>query len=202
MMYFTSDHHFFHENIIKLTNRPFTSLDQMHETLIKNWNSMVTDEDIVIVVGDFIFRQGSFRQWKTVLDQLNRKSLIWLLGNHDPKQYNYCIKLGANLACNELTLKIANEKVAVSHYPYQPSWFKKQIIRYTNSRYYDSLHKRPVNHGQFLIHGHTHSTRQVNQNMINVCVDAWDFYPVSVNQIATLIQQIKEGKYNEGNSRI
>lgn len=54
MVYFTSDLHLGHENVIKLCNRPFDSIEEMDEALIRNWNRKVTNGDTVYVLGDLI----------------------------------------------------------------------------------------------------------------------------------------------------
>jgi len=56
MIYFTSDLHLGHKNIIKLCHRPFASLKEMDETLVSNWNQVVTNGDTVYIIGDLMFR--------------------------------------------------------------------------------------------------------------------------------------------------
>ena len=46
MIFFTSDLHLGHENCIRLCNRPFSSIEEMDETLIENWNHKVTASDV------------------------------------------------------------------------------------------------------------------------------------------------------------
>lgn len=56
MIFFTSDLHLGHENCIRLCNRPFSSIEEMDETLIENWNHKVTGKDTVYILGDLIYR--------------------------------------------------------------------------------------------------------------------------------------------------
>lgn len=53
MIFFSSDSHFGHTNVIKLSNRPFKDINHMNESLVANWNSVVGSEDIVYYIGDF-----------------------------------------------------------------------------------------------------------------------------------------------------
>ena len=79
--FFTADTHFYHENIIEYSNRPFGSVYHMNETLIKNWNSRVKPGDIVFHLGDFAFK-SSKSDIKSILDRLNGQ-IILIKGNHD-----------------------------------------------------------------------------------------------------------------------
>lgn len=79
-IFFIGDMHFMHRNIIKYCNRPFSDIEDMTEKLIKNWNSVVGNNDIVYVVGDFAL--CGKQKIIEIGNRLNgRKRLI--LGNHD-----------------------------------------------------------------------------------------------------------------------
>lgn len=77
----TADPHFDHENIIKYCSRPFVSKEHMNNVLIKNWNEVVSSEDIVYVIGDFCLSHNKERI-KELVSQLNGH-LYLIMGNHD-----------------------------------------------------------------------------------------------------------------------
>lgn len=79
MIYFTADTHFGHANIIKYCNRPFSSVGQMDEVMILNWNGLVRPADTVYHLGDF-----AHRKWRGVLRRLNG-TIFLIPGDHDRK---------------------------------------------------------------------------------------------------------------------
>ena len=81
MIFFTSDTHFGHENIIKYCNRPFSSAKEMDECLINNWNGVVSDSDTVYILGDFL-KNGDCQIINDYLKRLNGEKYL-ILGNHD-----------------------------------------------------------------------------------------------------------------------
>lgn len=84
MKYFISDTHFYHENIIKFDSRPFSSVEEMNQTLIDNWNKVVEKNDDVYILGDFCWKTASTEEYEKLVSALNGfKHLI--AGNHDPK---------------------------------------------------------------------------------------------------------------------
>ena len=80
MIYFTSDLHLGHANIIKHCNRPFSSVEEMDEVLIENWNAKVTNADTVHILGDLMFRNK--RPPEEYLSRLKGKKHL-VVGNHD-----------------------------------------------------------------------------------------------------------------------
>ena len=86
MYLYTSDLHLYHDNIIKLCNRPFKNVDEMHETIKNNWNKKVKPDDTVIVGGDVGYPKSSkdFKLITEFIKELNGKKIL-VSGNHDNK---------------------------------------------------------------------------------------------------------------------
>lgn len=68
-VFFTSDTHFYHGNVIRFCNRPFENVEMMNETIISNWNNTVGLDDTVFHLGDFCL--GGSAEWTKILDRLN-----------------------------------------------------------------------------------------------------------------------------------
>ena len=81
-VFFTSDTHFYHANIINFCKRPFANVETMNEALIENWNAVVGANDIVFHLGDFCF--GGSAEWTNILNRLNGRIYL-IVGNHDLK---------------------------------------------------------------------------------------------------------------------
>jgi len=80
-IFFTSDQHFGHLNIIKYCNRPFYYVEEMNRTLIDNWNSVVGPDDLVYIIGDISMSYNKAKI-KEIFDQLNGIKIL-IKGNHD-----------------------------------------------------------------------------------------------------------------------
>ena len=81
MDYLFSGLHLNNDNIIDYCNRPFSSVEEMNETLLKHWNAVVDPDDEVLYGGDLTIRTlaAALLDW---LDELNGE-IVFLLGNHD-----------------------------------------------------------------------------------------------------------------------
>ena len=111
-IFFIGDMHFMHRNIIKYCNRPFSDIEDMTEKLIKNWNSVVENNDIVYVVGDFAL--CGKQKIIEICQCLNgRKRLI--LGNHDQASVNTYREAGFEFVYNHPI--IIDDFYFVSHEP-------------------------------------------------------------------------------------
>ena len=61
MNYYIADLHFSHKNIVRFDNRPYDTIEQMNNDLIKRWNDVVTDRDDVYVLGDMFWDFADIR---------------------------------------------------------------------------------------------------------------------------------------------
>jgi len=154
-IFVTADNHFDHTNIIKHCNRPFRDVNEMNETMIDNWNRVVSDGDRVYVIGDFAWKNPEF--W---LKQLKGNKIL-IKGNHDHKQ-NIA---GWFYVRDKLETKIEGQKLTLHHYQ-QAEW---------ESSFHGSWHLYGHSHGNAVEHDHKLS--------FDVGVDLWDFTPIEWPQI-------------------
>lgn len=115
-IFFTSDLHFGHKNIINFCNRPWKTTEEMDEALIANWNSVVGEKDIVFDLGDFAFATNS--RWKDILQRLNGKHYL-ILGNHDVTRWpgDKTMELFDRVE-QQMVIYIDNRCIYLNHYPY------------------------------------------------------------------------------------
>lgn len=178
-IWFIGDHHFMHRNIIKYTGRPFESILIMNQIMIDRWNEVVGPNDLVYHLGDFIF--GGKNLIKRFAEVLNGDKIL-IKGNHD-KNANRFLDAGFLEVHDRIELNIAGENVIICHYPYFNDL--EPYLKFSD--------KRPKDEGQWLIHGHVHKAWLFNEKMINVSVENWNYYPVSINYINQLIKENPRG---------
>lgn len=81
MIFFTSDLHLGHENVIHFENRPFRNAAEMNQILIANYNAVVQPTDTVYLLGDLSFHIP-VEEANELISRLNGKKHL-ILGNHD-----------------------------------------------------------------------------------------------------------------------
>lgn len=176
-IWFTSDLHFGHRNIIRFCNRPFTDEKEMGPKLIENWNEYVGPEDIVFVLGDTFWFNDS-HNIKKVLKQLSGERIYILPGNHDDFDSYHRVDDSRIVLCQDIVvLWLESEdnrwdkkiiEIWISHYPMM-TWPHRE-------------------NGAYQLFGHIHSqygkTDGVDQdlplhwNQVDVGCDRWRYYPV------------------------
>ncbi len=179
MIYFTSDTHFHHANIIKYCNRPFSSTEEMNEVLIKNWNDTVKPEDTVYHLGDFCFARDIYAHSK-ILSSLNgTKHLVY--GNHDKslRTVHEFTRHFASLS-DILEIRHHNTKIVLCHF---------------SMRVWDKSH-----HGSWHLFGHSHGSLPPFGKSVDVGVDSAsitgnaEYRPFSFDEIISFMnkQEVSE----------
>lgn len=180
-IFFTGCTHFHHENIIKLAGRPFSSVEEMDEELIKRWNAKVGNNDVVWHLGDVGWFKDSM-QAARLLGRLNGHIEL-IQGNHDAPHIN---------APAYRKLEYTPRPIVLFHYPIE-DW---------DGRWKGSIHLHCHTHAkQFrnpsiplvelsaLDKGDRQQVLpsryppELLCNRFNVGVDATDFAPVSIDEI-------------------
>ena len=114
-VFFTSDTHFGHENIISYCGRPFKNANEMDEKLIANWNALVSPDDIVFHLGDFAM--GGSEEWNKILSRLNGHIYL-IYGNHDLKNMRQGYTGRFEHVSMQMRIEVGKQKIYLNHYPY------------------------------------------------------------------------------------
>jgi len=114
--FFTADTHFGHTKLLTLQPRPFDTIEDMNEDLIRRWNGVVKPGDIVYHLGDFGIRMGQ-DEAKKIFRRLNGQKFL-ILGNHDEKNQDV-LRLKWQWQGHMKTLKLDGQKIFLCHYPMQ-----------------------------------------------------------------------------------
>jgi calcineurin-like phosphoesterase family protein len=103
-IWFSSDYHFGHANIIKYCNRPFKDVVEMEDEIIRRHNEVVKKTDVVICLGDISFQHS--------LSKLNKMNGVFFIvrGNHDDKHIK-------KIAPKEIIVSYYNIKLFCTHKP-------------------------------------------------------------------------------------
>lgn len=174
-VFFTSDLHINHKNILGFCSRPFKDTLDMREKLILNWNDTVKDDSLIFVLGDVFFGYTKAKM-KEFMDRLKgEKILIW--GNHDDPN---CFYTEAFTSCHDiLHLNLNNEhRFVLSHYPLM-TW-------------------PGINKGYINAHGHVHlgphctgfdKDLPYHKLQYDIGVDNNNYKPISAKDVLKIIQR-------------
>ncbi len=169
-IYYISDTHFGHANIIRLSNRPFRDIAEMNAELIARWNAKVTDDDDVYMLGDFAYRSAEAAS--VIAGKLKgRKHLV--IGNHDnrwmkePKACAQFVEIARLMEIDD-----GGRLVTLCHYPMM-SW-------------HDMARERGWH-----VHGHIHENTDAPywpllksmDKALNACVEVNGYEPVAFDEL-------------------
>lgn len=176
-IWFTSDTHYGHKNIIKYCGRPFQYVTDMDVQMISNWNAKVAADDIVYFLGDFIFYKSE-EAILSILLQLNGK-IFFIRGNHDHKKVINILQKTPNVIdIRDLyELKVEDDDVA----------YGKQFITLCH---YPLLTWNRCHHGAWHLHGHCHGSLTLDSHVsrMDVGVDTNDMHIYSYDDIKKFME--------------
>lgn len=177
--FFISDTHFGHARILSLCNRPFVDAAEMDWTIVRNWNEVVGDNDIVYHLGDFTL--GNHKIAKEYFGQLNgRIRVLGLPWHHDKRWIKHALIEGWTSASDKL-VEIIPPIVVLEFLEYGDGTHPKSV---TLSHYPLAEWDRMF-YGGWHLHGHTHGNYTTTQERImDVGVDCIGFTPISIEQVA------------------
>lgn len=191
MIWFTSDWHLDHNNIIQYSNRPFKSVEKMNGAIIDNCNTLVQHDDNLIFLGDFAFSK-EIKRIKELRERINCQNFHFIYGNHDKKirnnkrDFDGWFDIWGDYAEEDLIITRnggERNKFVLCHY----------AMRVWNKSHYGSYH----------LYGHSHGSLPDDPNSLSfdVGVDCWGFKPISIVQVEQVMnnKSWKPIDHNRGN---
>jgi calcineurin-like phosphoesterase family protein len=170
-VWFTSDTHFGHENVIKYSNRPYRDKWEMDEAMINNWNSRVSPDDLVYHLGDFFFCNED--RAVEILNRLNGQKVL-VLGNHD-KRLRTSQRLREHLSgCFDYKeVVVQGQHIVLCHYA-MLTWNK-------------------AHYGAWMLHGHSHGSLRYpfDAKIHDVGVDPNNYHPLSFDDLSRIMSKKK-----------
>lgn len=169
-IYLTGNQQFGRKGAIRAYKRPFDSVDEMNQHLIEQWNSTVSDEDIVFVLGNFAWDPETA---EVIIKQLNG-TIIILQGEYDKAIEDIVQNPELNITYLTEGIKLAPEvMMCLSYWPLEEWPGKKEgfasIIGHPSKSY-------PTSH---------------QNNRINVACDFWNYKPVNAKSVLELFGELK-----------
>ncbi len=180
-VFFTSDLHIGHENVLRFDKRPFHSVEEMNAELIERWNKKVSAGDLVYVLGDMIWKTDTNNAEK-LIRSLNGQ-IILIKGNHDRFLHNAKAKnaLAGVKDYDDIAVELedgSKRRCILSHY----------FIPFYIGHRYNAIH----------LHGHSHNTEEAEEErrivrelndkgysleVYNVGCMYWNYVPVTLDEI-------------------
>jgi calcineurin-like phosphoesterase family protein len=172
-VFFTSDTHFFHKNIIEYCNRQFENSHEMNKTLIQNWNSTVPKDGIVFHLGD-VSLTAKRQELINVLDQLNGDKYL-IIGNHEADALKFTTNQWKGIY-DILEIYVGDDEIS-------------EEIQHLVLCHYPMLTWNCSHKGSWNLFGHVHGglKGKHNPNQMDVGVDTNLFFPYTWQEIKETI---------------
>lgn len=189
-IWFTSDTHWHHKNICRGTSewkeeeggihqktRDFATIQDMDDTIVDNFNSLVKEDDVLYHLGDWSF--GGYDQIPIFRRRLICKEIHLIFGNHDqhiePSNSPYRQFFASCQHYKEISLRLdrkwnqfLKQKICMFHY----------AMRIFNKAHHGAIH----------LYGHSHGTLPDDgTRSMDVGVDTHNMFPYHLDEILDLM---------------
>lgn len=174
MNYYFADAHLGHSNIIRMNNRPFSDVNEMNETIIKNWNHTLNDNDDIYIIGDLFYKGGDP---VPILKRLKGKKHL-IAGNHDGVLLKNPVARKFFVEINDiLTIWEDKQMIVLCHYPMIEwnGYFRGSVLLYGH------IHNNTKND--------TYQIMKNRKNAYNVGADILGFTPRTLQETILLNQE-------------
>jgi calcineurin-like phosphoesterase family protein len=180
-VFLTSDTHFGHVNICNFTNydgspvRPWDSVEEMDEEMVKRWNDTVGPKDKVYHLGDVVINRKSLQ----ILDRLNGDKVL-IKGNHDIFPLKDYVKYFRDIRAYHVM-----NGFILSHIPVHKdsiARFGANIHGHTHGNRVRKLRGVNVKTGELLY------SDVIDPDYFCVCVEQTDYRPISFEDVLKKIK--------------
>jgi len=192
-IYFTSDWHLGHKNIIRFCNRPFSSIEEMHKHLIMQFNRKVRPEDVTYFLGDMGF--GDKALLREIMRRLNGTKIL-IKGNHDRWGDITYYNCGFSCVVDYCEVLYNKHLLQLNHRPFRTYrgiakilWIYLKRLKNIKRNLKRELRGFKRENRNWTICGHVHQAWKVRGKNINVGVDVWKFRPVGIGEIFKIINK-------------
>lgn len=172
-----SDTHFNHKNILSFEDkvgkpvRPFASVDEMNETMIERWNSVVRTGDKVYHLGDVLFGHNKMDWLNANMPRLNgQKRLVF--GNHD-EPANFVGR--GHFGKTSMWRMFSESNILMTHVPVHGSTLGEDRFE----------GKTMLN-----VHGHIHQNTSPVGPYYNACVEMNNYTPVNLEDLTAIARKL------------
>lgn len=164
-VFWTSDSHWCHDNLVRSFRTSFSNTEEHDEYLIEMWNKTVTDNDVIIHLGDVCWKE---REVMRICKRLNGEKYL-IPGNHDSSGIvTKCLRSGFTVLGLMEEVRVNDVRILASHYPVG---------------YWESGGRRS---GMYMLHGHMHGYVGRGVSIADVGVDVHEYRPVLTEDILCL----------------
>lgn len=191
-VFFTSDFHLFHQNVLKFDKRPFEDVHEMHKVIEERWNEVVGPDDYVIYLGDLSFARREDKAYvEGMMHSLNGE-IHFVMGNHDKWE-----------DIKKLTMFKSQQdylEVRITHYATKgvgSEMLVKTETLFCCFHYPIFSHNKSL-HGTYHVHGHCHGSLHHgedvsfynNRRAIDAGCMLHDYKPISYLEVMNKLEHV------------